>query len=117
MGVQASLTVIQALTMDRHLGPHFQIPAGSILVISLISTAIFLTTIDRFFSPMWQKLTSRSPTPLQQIGLGHVLNILSMATSALVESKRLKIARAHHLQGQPGAIVPMLALWLIEFHN
>nr|XP_023870657.1 protein NRT1/ PTR FAMILY 2.3-like [Quercus suber]POE88540.1 protein nrt1/ ptr family 2.6 [Quercus suber] len=113
IGVQASLTVIQALTMDRHLGPHFQIPAGSILVISLISTAIFLTIVDRFLSPMWKKLTHRSPTPLQQIGLGHVLNILSMATSALVESKRLKIARAHHLQGQPGAIVPMLALWLI----
>ncbi|KAF3966041.1 hypothetical protein CMV_009823 [Castanea mollissima] len=35
-----------------------------------------------------------------------------MAISALVESKRLKIAQAHHLQGQPGAIVPMLALWL-----
>ncbi|KAK4606233.1 hypothetical protein RGQ29_000485 [Quercus rubra] len=113
IGVQASLTVIQALTMDRHLGPHFQIPAGSILVISLISTAIFLTIVDRFLSPMWKKLTHRSPTPLQQIGLGHVLNILSMATSALVESKRLKKARAHHLQGQPGAIVPMLALWLI----
>ncbi|KAL4610296.1 hypothetical protein ACB092_08G041000 [Castanea dentata] len=113
IGVQASLTVIQALTMDRHLGPHFQIPAGSILVISLISTATFLTIIDRFLSPMWKRLTRRSPTPLQQIGLGHVLNILSMATSALVESKRLKIARAHHLQRQPGAIVPMLALWLI----
>ena len=107
------MTVIQALTMDRHLGPHFQIPAGSILVISLISSAIFLTIVDRLLSPMWKKLTHRSPTPLQQIGLGHVLNILSMATSALVESKRLKIARAHHLQGQPGAIVPMLALWLI----
>ncbi|XP_050292154.1 protein NRT1/ PTR FAMILY 2.6-like [Quercus robur] len=113
IGVQLSLTVIQALTMDRHLGPHFQIPAGSILVISLISSAIFLTIVDRLLSPMWKKLTHRSPTPLQQIGLGHVLNILSMATSALVESKRLKIARAHHLQGQPGAIVPMLALWLI----
>lgn len=32
--------------------------------------------------------------------------------SALVESKRLKIAHAHHLQGQPGAIVPMSSLWL-----
>ncbi|XP_075636294.1 protein NRT1/ PTR FAMILY 2.3-like [Castanea sativa] len=113
IGVQASLTILQALTMDRHLGPHFEIPAGSILVLCLITTAIFVTIIDRFLCPMWQKLTHRSPTPLQQIGLGHVLNILSMAISALVESKRLKIAQAHHLQGQPGSIVPMLALWLI----
>ena len=61
---------------------------------------------------MWQRLTRRSPTPLQKIGLGHVLNILSMAVSALVESKRLKIAQAHHLQDKPKSIVPMLALWL-----
>jgi peptide/histidine transporter 3/4 len=112
IGIQASLTVLQALTMDRHLGPHFQIPAGSILVICLISTCIFLTIIDHFLCPMWQRLTRRSPTPLQKIGLGHVLNILSMAVSALVESKRLKIAQAHHLQDQPKSIVPMLALWL-----
>lgn len=34
--------------------------------------------------------------------------------SALVESKRLKVAHAHahHLDGQPEAIVPMSALWL-----
>ena len=61
---------------------------------------------------MWQRLTRRSPRPLQKIGLGHVLNILSMTVSALVESKRLKIAQAHHLQDQPKSIVPMLALWL-----
>ncbi|KAE8038919.1 hypothetical protein FH972_011384 [Carpinus fangiana] len=112
IGIQASLTVLQALTINRHLGPHFQIPAGSILVVVLISTAISLTVIDRFLCPMWQKLTRSSPTPLQRIGLGHVLNVLSMATSALVEMKRLKIARAHHLQTRPGSIVPMSVLWL-----
>ncbi|KAF5447092.1 hypothetical protein F2P56_032668 [Juglans regia] len=52
------------------------------------------------------------PMPLQRIGVGHVLNILSMATSALVESKRLNIAQAHHLQDQPRSIVPMSVLWL-----
>ena len=107
------MTILQALTMDRHLGPHFQIPAGSILVLCMISTSVFLAIIDHFLCPMWQKLTRRSPTSLQRIGLGHVLNILSMAISALVEAKRLKIAQAHHLQGQPESIVPMLALWLI----
>ncbi|KAK9940266.1 hypothetical protein M0R45_016934 [Rubus argutus] len=112
IGIQSSLTILQALTMDRHLGPHFKIPSGSILVVVLISTAVFLAVIDRFLCPMWQKLTGRFPTPLQRIGLGHVLNVLSMAVSALVESKRLKIAKDHQLQDQPGAIVPMLALWL-----
>ncbi|KAH0968976.1 hypothetical protein GBA52_029162 [Prunus armeniaca] len=102
----------RALTMDRQIAPHFNIPAGSILVIVFISTAISLTVIDRFLWPTWQKLTGQFPTFLQRIGLGHVLNILGMVVSALVESKRLKIAKTHHLQDQLGAIVPMLALWL-----
>ncbi|KAJ9698238.1 hypothetical protein PVL29_007363 [Vitis rotundifolia] len=113
IGIQSSLTVLQALTMDRHLGPHFKIPAGSILVIGFISTAISITLIDRILGPLWKKLTNHSPTPLQRIGLGHILNALSMAVSALVESRRLRIAHAHHLQNQPaGPITPMLALWL-----
>ncbi|XP_004294684.1 PREDICTED: protein NRT1/ PTR FAMILY 2.6-like [Fragaria vesca subsp. vesca] len=112
IAVQSSLTILQALTMDRHLGPHFKIPAGSILVVSLISTALFLAVIDRFLCPLWQRLIGRFPTPFQRIGLGHVLNILGMAVSALVESKRLKITKDHQLQDQPGAVTPMLALWL-----
>lgn len=108
LGVQSSMIVLQALSMDRHIGPHFKMPSGSVIVIVLLSTAISLTLIDRFLCPVWQKLTGRSPTPLQRIGLGHVLNVLSMALSALVESKRLKLAKANHLQ----PVVPMLALWL-----
>ncbi|KAM5583921.1 protein NRT1/ PTR FAMILY 2.7-like [Rosa sericea] len=108
IGIQGSLTILQALTMDRHLGPHFQISAGSVIVVILISSIIFLALIDRLLCPMWKKLTGHFPTPLQRIGLGHVLNVFAMAVSALVESKRLKISQDH-----PGATtVPMLALWL-----
>ncbi|PSR86629.1 Protein NRT1/ PTR FAMILY 2.6 like [Actinidia chinensis var. chinensis] len=32
IGIQINLVVLQALTMDCRLGPHFKIPAGSILV-------------------------------------------------------------------------------------
>ncbi|XP_059660642.1 protein NRT1/ PTR FAMILY 2.7-like [Cornus florida] len=113
MGVQGSLVILQTLTMDRHIGPHFKIPPGSILVTVFISTSFSLALIDRFLCPTWQKLTHRSPTPLQRLGLGHVLCVISMVVSALVESKRLDIAQAHQLQDQPGSTVPMLALWLL----
>ncbi|KAL5832992.1 hypothetical protein ACOSQ3_016666 [Xanthoceras sorbifolium] len=113
IGILMSLTILQALTMDRDLGPSFKIPAGSILVVALDSTSLFITLIDRLLHPTWQILTGRPLTPLQQIGVGHVLNLTSMVVSALVESKRLKVAHAHHLQDQPGSMVPMLvALWL-----
>ncbi|EXC33228.1 Nitrate excretion transporter 1 [Morus notabilis] len=105
--IQASLTVLQALTMDRHLGSHFKIPAGSFQVLVFISSSISVVLVDRFLFPMWRKLTSRSPTPLQRIGVGHTMVVLSMAVSALVESKRLKVAHNHGPN-----FVPMLALWL-----
>ncbi|XWS71777.1 hypothetical protein CRYUN_Cryun03dG0167700 [Craigia yunnanensis] len=109
---QWSMTVLQALVMDRHLGSNFKIPAGSVTVVVLISKSIFIALLDRFLIPTWQKLTGRSLTSLERIGIGHVFNILSMGVSALVEAKRLKIAHDYHLQEQQGSVVPMLAFWL-----
>ncbi|GFZ05864.1 major facilitator superfamily protein [Actinidia rufa] len=115
IGIQISLVVLQALTMDRRLGPHFKIPAGSILVFVSIYFCIAIILSDRLVQPMWQKLTGRSPTYLQLIGVGHLLNVASMAVSALVESKRRTTATSHHhLSGQPGGdTMPMSALWLL----
>ncbi|XP_060197128.1 protein NRT1/ PTR FAMILY 2.7-like [Lycium barbarum] len=109
IGVQGSMSVLQALAMDRHLGPNFQIPAGSILVFVMVSTALFLALFDKFIFPTWKKLTGKSLTPLQRIGVGHVLNFLCMGVSALVESKRLKVAKSN----QSSNIVPMSVLWLV----
>ncbi|KAK4370538.1 hypothetical protein RND71_010013 [Anisodus tanguticus] len=92
--------------MDGRVVPHFQIPAGSVLVFVLISTAIFRALLDKFLFPTWMNLTGKSLTPLQQIGVGHVLNFLSMDVSSLVESKRLKLAKSNHLD-QGSIIVHM----------
>lgn len=114
LAIQGSLIVLQALTMDRHIGPHFQIPAGTMIVFVFIFTSASLTLIDRFLYPTWQKLIGQPPTPLQRIAVGHVLNVLSMAVSAMVESKRLKAAESHHLQGQnDDSIVPISVIWLV----
>ncbi|EEF30127.1 transporter, putative [Ricinus communis] len=73
IAVQASLTVLQALAMDLHLGQHFQIPAGSISVLVLINNSISVPLTDRIFCPFWQMLRQKSPTPFQIIGVGHML--------------------------------------------
>ncbi|KAK1357369.1 Nitrate excretion transporter 1 [Heracleum sosnowskyi] len=109
IAIQGSLVVLQALTMDRHIGPDFQIPAGSMVVFIFIFTAVSLTLIDRFLYPTWKKLTGRPPTPLQRIAVGHVLNVLSMAVSAMVESKRLNTAKSH----QKDSILPISVIWLL----
>ncbi|KAL4560385.1 hypothetical protein LXL04_032535 [Taraxacum kok-saghyz] len=111
LAIQMSLVVLQALSMDRHLGPTFQISAGTMMVFVMLSTSISLALIDRFLLPAYQKLTNTPLTPLQRIGVGHVLTVSGMAISAVVESKRLAMARSHDLHGN--SVVPMSAFWMV----
>lgn len=113
IGIQLGLTVLQALTMDRTLGPHFSISAGSFVVSSLAATAISLCLLDRFLLPLWRRLTRHTPTPLQRVGLGHVFNAAGMAASALVERAREGVVRSHHKESEANWVVPMSALWLV----
>ncbi|KAM7280805.1 hypothetical protein ACFE04_007939 [Oxalis oulophora] len=108
IAMQASFVVLQALIMDRHLGPNFKFPAASIFVVVSISTSTSILLIDRILIPVWQNLTRQTPTPLQLVGVGHVFNILSMVISAVVESKRLKLSHDRNLEAV--WLVPQLVL-------
>jgi len=113
IGVTLSFTVLMALVMDRSIGSHFKVPAGTFVVVTLIFTAITTSTYDNFIAPLYTKLTGRNLTFLQAIGVGHVSNILAMIGFALVERKRLSIVQAQNLTTQPNAVAPMSALWLV----
>ncbi|CAD5324951.1 unnamed protein product [Arabidopsis thaliana] len=104
LAVQMSMTVLQAMVMDRKLGPHFKVSAGSMQVIALVSGCVFIILNNWTTYPMYQKLIRKPLTPLQKVGIGHVLTILSMAISAVVEAKRLKTVEDSHL---------MSVLWLV----
>ncbi|XP_022764297.1 protein NRT1/ PTR FAMILY 2.6-like [Durio zibethinus] len=114
IGMLYSLVILQVLTMDRHLGSHFKIPAGSFQLFNLLATALSIFIIDRFLHPTWQKFIPHwTLTPLRRIGIGHVINILAMVVSALIEKIRLHVVRIHQLSKQPGSVVPMSGLWLV----
>ena len=105
VAVQMSMTVLQALVMDRKLSPHFEVSAGSLQVIVLVFGCVFIMLNNWIIYPMYQKLIGKPLTPLQQVGIGHVFTILSMAISAVVEAKRLKtVENGGH---------PMSVLWLV----
>lgn len=54
---QWTFAVLQALTMDRHLGPHFQIPAGSFATIALLTLTLFIPIYDQLFVPLARRIT------------------------------------------------------------
>ncbi|KAG8085199.1 hypothetical protein GUJ93_ZPchr0010g7347 [Zizania palustris] len=113
IGVQINFTILQALAMDRALG-RFTVPAGSFFVSSLLSVVVFLGIIDRVLLPLWWRLTGgHTPRPLQRIGAGHVLTVVSMASSAALERWRIATVRAHGEEGNPAWVSPLSALWLV----
>ncbi|KAJ8773708.1 hypothetical protein K2173_006358 [Erythroxylum novogranatense] len=105
---QGTFIISQALLLDRHLGPHFQIPAGSVAVISMITVGIWLPIYDRIVVPSLRKITRHEGgiTILQRMGIGIIFSILSMAVAGLVERERRVMHNSH-----PN-IRPMSVLWL-----
>ncbi|KAB1201213.1 Protein NRT1/ PTR FAMILY 5.4 [Morella rubra] len=105
----------QGSTMIRSIGPHFNIsPAslqGLVFLTSLISTPIY----DRIFVRLARKFTGHPSgiTTLQRIGIGLFMSPLVMVISALVEAKRIGVAKDHKLMDNPKAIVPMKVWWLL----
>ncbi|XP_019157947.1 PREDICTED: protein NRT1/ PTR FAMILY 2.12-like [Ipomoea nil] len=90
IGQQGTFTMSQALKMDRHLGPNFQIPPASLFVIPMITLSIWLPVYDRLLVPWLRDRTKIEAgiTMLQRIGIGLVFSIIAMILSALVERKR-----------------------------
>ncbi|OMO51660.1 Proton-dependent oligopeptide transporter family [Corchorus capsularis] len=87
---QGTFTLSQALRMDRHLGPKFQIPPGSVGIISMLTVGIFLPIYDRIIVPSLRKITKHEGgiTLLQRIGIGIFFSILAMVVAGIVEKKR-----------------------------
>ncbi|KAJ9190568.1 hypothetical protein P3X46_001755 [Hevea brasiliensis] len=105
----------QGSTMIRTIGPNFQLPPASLQSLIGITILIAVPIYDRFFVPIARKITGHPSgiTMLQRIGFGLFLSILEMVVSALVEAKRVSIAKDHGLMETPKAIVPMNVWWLL----
>ncbi|OVA15859.1 Proton-dependent oligopeptide transporter family [Macleaya cordata] len=105
----------QASTLDRSLGPNFQIPAAAIQMFISLSLILFIIIYDRLFVPMARAFTGKPNgiTTLQRIGSGIFISTITMALAAIVEKKRLQTALDFGLIDMPKATIPMSLWWLI----
>ncbi|XP_060213703.1 protein NRT1/ PTR FAMILY 6.2-like isoform X1 [Lycium barbarum] len=105
-----TFSVEQAATMERSIG-KFTIPAGSLTVFFVSAILITLAIYDRFIMPLWQKLKGKPGfTSLQKIAIGLVLSTMGMGIAALVEMKRLSVAKS---TGRNMSTVPISVFFLI----
>ena len=105
----------QGVTVDRKILPGFEIPPASFQSFIGVSILISVPTYERVFLPLARYITKKPSgiTMLQRIGAGMVLSSFNMVVAALVETKRLEIAKEYGLVDRPDATVPMSIWWFV----
>ncbi|KAL4563993.1 hypothetical protein LXL04_028042 [Taraxacum kok-saghyz] len=89
-----TFSVQQASTMERSIG-NFIIPAGSLTVFFVLAILLTCAIYDCFIIPLWKKWKGQPGfTDLQRMALGLILSTLGMAAAAVVEMKRLSVAKS-----------------------
>ncbi|XP_030962567.1 protein NRT1/ PTR FAMILY 5.4-like [Quercus lobata] len=105
----------QGSTMIRSIGPHFQIPAASLQAFVGITIMITVPLYDRVLVPITRKFSGHHSgiTLLQRVGIGLCISLLTIVVAALVEAKRVSIAKQYDLVDKYKEIVPMSVWWLL----
>ncbi|KAI3917393.1 hypothetical protein MKW98_027312 [Papaver atlanticum] len=73
------LFVKQGTTLDRRMGPHFNLPPACMTAVVTISMLISLVVYDRCIVPF-------------RMGIGYFFHVLVMSAAALSDRKRLSVA-------------------------
>lgn len=107
----------QGSTLDRRIGVStgLVLPPAALQCIVSFTFITMVPVYDRAFVPLARRFTGHSAgiTTLQRIGAGMAMAGLAMAAAALVETRRLRVARDAGLVDQPGATVPMSLWWVV----
>lgn len=88
LSTQVTFIIPQATKMDRHMGQHFEVPPGSVSVISYITIGIWLPIYDRILIPCLWRIYKFRFTMLQRMGIGIIFGILAMLAAGFVERVR-----------------------------
>ncbi|KAJ6816737.1 protein NRT1/ PTR FAMILY 2.13-like [Iris pallida] len=108
---QFTFSVLQSMRMDRHIGPHFQVPAALVGIVSMIALVLFVPVYDRLLVPLARRITGTDSgiTLLQRQGAGLAIAVLAMAVAGRVEKMRRDSCWAH---GGADGVSPLSAMWL-----
>ncbi|XP_074275324.1 protein NRT1/ PTR FAMILY 8.3-like isoform X2 [Silene latifolia] len=90
----STMFVEQGMVMDRKIG-SYTIPAASLSTSETISILLWIVLYEKAIMPIAKKFTAKETgfTNLQRMGIGLFLSMFPMVSAALLEIKRLQIAK------------------------
>ncbi|KAK7294213.1 hypothetical protein RJT34_17100 [Clitoria ternatea] len=115
LNIGGSFGLVQAKSLNRHIGSHFEVPAGSLIVILVITVFVWVALYDRVIIPLGSKLRGKPfrISAKSRMGIGLFFNFLHLVTSAVVETTRRRNAiREGHINNAQ-AVLNMSAMWLV----
>lgn len=101
----STMFVEQGMVMDTTIG-SFTVPPASLSIFDIVTVIVSVPIYDRLIVPITMKFTGkeRGFSELQRMGIGLFISTLSMVAAALVEIKRLKLAKAFDLVNHKVAV-------------
>jgi dipeptide/tripeptide permease len=110
-----TLFVKQGTTLERHIGPRFEIPPASLQGFVTISMLVSVVLYDRVFMPMARRVTGnpRGISLLQRMGVGLVIHIAIMVIASVTERHRLAVAHEHGIYTSKDTTVPLTIFVLL----
>lgn len=111
---QMSTLFVEQGTMMKRTFNSFTIPSATLSTFDIICVILLVPIYDKIIVPIMSKFTGneRGFSDLQRMGIGLYISILCMLAAALVEIKRLQIARELGLIDKDVA-VPLSIFWQI----
>lgn len=112
-----TLFVKQGTTLDRSIGPHFEIPPASLTAFVTIFMLISIVIYDRYIVPQIRHYTKnpRGITLLRRMGIGLFMQAIIMMIACLAERKRLSFARENNKLGKNDTVPLTIFILLPQF--
>jgi peptide/histidine transporter 3/4 len=111
----STLFIKQGTTLDRHMGRHFEIPAGSLTSFFALAMLVTVLVYDKFLVRIFRRFTGnpRGITILQRIGIGLFIHMVTMAVASITDVKRINFVKEHGLEGNKKAVAPLTVFILL----
>ncbi|CAJ2661218.1 unnamed protein product [Trifolium pratense] len=112
--IGGSFGLLQAKSLDRHITSHFEVPAGSLMVIMVVAIFLWIVLYDRVLIPLASKIRGKPVriSAKRRMGIGLLVSFLQLVTAATFESIRRKKAIKEGYLNDTHGVLKMSALWL-----